>query len=169
MALRSSTAALIAADGSAHRIPHVQIVTAASPAGDLVAGRAASQPQNSVIVDTATGAVRWRAAHWSLGHFSTSGQYVVGTQRVGDQTVSGVGDVVGIWDVATGRQVMTTVLPNMSVVGGPAWEGDDSVLVVVQDRHLQQAIVRVGRDGSITRATSVAPAGTGTFRLASTP
>ena len=33
----------------------------------------------------------------------------------------------------------------------------------------QQAIVRVGIDGTITRATAVAPAGEGSFRLAATP
>ena len=49
------------------------------------------------------------------------------------------------------------------------WEGDGSVLVVAEDRQQEQAIVRVGLDGSITRATQVAPPGEGTFRLAATP
>jgi hypothetical protein len=64
---------------------------------------------------------------------------------------------------------MSTVLPHLSIVGRPVWEGDESVLVVAQDRDQQQAIVRVGLDGSITRATSVAQSGEGTFRLAATP
>ena len=49
------------------------------------------------------------------------------------------------------------------------WEGDGSVLVVAEDRRQQQTIVRVGIDGTITRATVVAPAGVGSFRLTATP
>jgi hypothetical protein len=41
--------------------------------------------------------------------------------------------------------------------------------VVAEDRHHQQAIVRVGLDGTITRATPVAPERQGSYRLASTP
>ncbi len=49
------------------------------------------------------------------------------------------------------------------------WEGDDSVLVVAEDRQQRQAIVRVGLDAPITRATPVAANGEGTFRLAASP
>jgi len=162
-----SGAFLVAPDGSRQRIPHLLIVSAASGTLDLVAGFT-TRSLDPVVADAATGAVRWRAKAWSLGSFSMSGRYLSGTQKLGDQTVEGVGDVVGIWDAATGRQVTRVVLPNMTVVGRPAWEGDGSVLVVAEDRDHQQAIVRVGVDGDVTRATAVAPAGQGTFRLATT-
>ena len=158
---------LIGPDGSRSRIPHVLAVAAVSPSGALVVG--INSLGTSVVTDLSTGAVQWHARHGTLGHFSASGRYVVGVQNVGAQTVQGVGDVVGIRDAATGHLVRSTMLPNLSIVGRPVWEGDGSVLVVAQDRHQQQAIVRVGLDGSITRATSVAPAGEGTFRLAATP
>jgi hypothetical protein len=161
---------VVAADGSLRRIPHLSILVTVSPAGNLVTARGpVARGLVPVVANASTGAVVWRASGWDLGHFSGSGRYVVGTRDVGAQSVAGVGDVVGIWDAATGRQVSTTVLPNMTIVGHPVWEGDDSVLVVAEDRHQQQAIVRVALDGTITRVTSVAPAGEGTYRLAAAP
>lgn len=158
---------LIGPDGSSSRIPRVITVAAVSPSGALVVGT--NSLGNSVVTELSTGAVQWHARRGTLGHFSASGRYVVAIQNVGVQTAQGVGDVVGIRDAATGHRVMSTVLPHLSIVGRPVWEGDESVLVVAQDRDQQQAIVRVGLDGSITRATSVAQSGEGTFRLAATP
>jgi hypothetical protein len=161
---------VVAADGSLHRIPHLSILLSVSPAGNLVAGRGpVARGLVPVVANASTGAVVWRAHGWELGHFSVSGRYLVGTEKLGAQTVTGIGDEVGIWDAATGRQVTGTTLPNMSVVGNPVWEGDGSVLVVAEDRHHQQAIVRLGLDGTITRATPVAPERQGSYRLASTP
>ena len=157
---------LIGPDGSFGRIPHLEVVTATSPSGALVAG---IDPQgNGVVTEPATGAVRWRT-RVTLGHFSASGRYVVTMQNVGVQTVEGVGDVVGFRQAATGRRVSSTVLPDLSIVGRPVWEGDHAVLVVAEDRRGQQAIVRVGIDGRLSRATPVAPAGRGSYRLAATP
>ena len=156
---------LIGPDGSRSRIPHVTSVAAVSPSGARVVGL--NSLGNVVVSDLSTGAVRWRALG-TPGHFSASGRYVVTMQNLGAQTVQGVGDVVAIRVATTGRQVMSTVLPDLSVVGPPVWEGDGAVLVVAEDRHRQQAIVRVGLDGTITRASRVA-AGTDTFRLAASP
>ncbi len=148
----------------------------ATEAGGLVAGQLRSFA-GSAVVD-ATGAVVWRApAAWTLGKFSASGSYIVGTQSAGVQTSADVGDVVGIWDVATHHQVLRKVLPGLRV-DAAAWEGDGSVLVVAEDRHGQEAILRVGLDGSVTRTTSVVagvprPASgrppLTTLRLAATP
>ena len=158
---------LIRPDGSSSRIARVAAVAAVSPSGDLAVGF--TTQGSGTVIELSTGAVQWRARTGTLGHFSASGRYVVTTQSVGVQTVQGVGDVVGIRDAATGHEVRSTVLPNLSIVGRPVWEGDESVLVVVEDRHQQQAIVRVGLDGTVTRATPVAPEGAGSFRLAASP
>jgi RNA polymerase sigma factor (sigma-70 family) len=158
---------LIAPDGSRSRIPHDTSVAAVSPSGALVAG--SNSLGDGVVTELSTGAVQWRTRGATLGHFSPSGRYIMAIQNLGVQTVQGVGDVVTVRDAATGHLVRSTVLPDLSIVGSPAWEGDDSVLVVAEDRHQQQAIVRVGLDGSITRATPVAPQGRGTYRLAATP
>lgn len=157
---------LIGPDGSFRRVPHAATVAAVSPSGALAVGLTAAG--NGVVTDLSTGAVQWRAPG-TLGHFSATGRYVVAMQNVGVQTVPGVGDVVGIRDAATGHRVMSRVLPNLSIVGRPVWEGDNAVLVVAEDRQGRQAIVRVGLDGSVTRATPVAPAGQGSYRLAATP
>lgn len=159
---------MISPDGSLRRIPHVAAlvaVVAVSPSGDLAVGNTARG--YGVVTRLSTGAVQWRAPG-TLGHFSASGRYVVSVQSVGVQTVEGVGDIVAVRDAVTGRLVRSTVLPDLSVVGRPVWEGDDAVLVVAEDRDHRQAIVRVGVDGGVTRATPVAPAGRGTFRLAAT-
>jgi hypothetical protein len=158
---------LIARDGSRSRIPHVAAVAAVSPSGDLVVG--IDHRANPSVTELSTGAVQWRAPQWTLGPFSASGRYVVAMQNLGAQTVEGVGDVVGVRDAATGHRVMSKVLPDLRIVGRPVWEGDGSVLVVAEDRRQQQTIVRVGIDGTITRATVVAPAGVGSFRLTATP
>ena len=163
----SSGPVLIGPDGSPRRIPHVATVAAVSPSGALVVG--IDSRGDGVVTELSTGAVQWRTREGTLGHFSASGRYLVVIQNLGVQTVPGVGDVVGIRDAATGHLVMSTVLPNLSIVGRPVWEGDGSVLVVAEDRQQEQAIVRVGLDGSITRATQVSPQGEGTFRLAATP
>jgi RNA polymerase sigma-70 factor (sigma-E family) len=157
---------LVGPDGSRRRIPHVTAVLAVSPSGALAVG--VNTRGSGVVTELSTGAVRWRT-RGTLGHFSASGRYVVTMQNLGVQTAQGIGDFLGIRDAATGHQVMSTVLPDLSIVGRPVWEGDGSVLVVAEDRQRQQAIVRVGLDGTITRATPVAPPGDGSFRLAASP
>jgi hypothetical protein len=163
----SSGPVLVAPNGSRSRIPDVTDVSAVSPSGDLAVGTDSSG--DSVVTELSTGAVQWRAPRWTLGHFSSSGRYVVAMQNLGAQSLQGVGDVIGIRDAATGHRVTSEVLPGLSIVRAAVWEGDRSVLVVAEDREGRQAIVRVGLDGAITRATPVAPAGQGSFRLASAP
>ena len=155
-------------DGSERPLPHVAYPAGTSTAADLVAGPTAGL-QASVVVDGSTGRVLWRQAGWSLSRFSASGRYVAGRQGVLVEDADPTGATIGIWDAATGRQLVAAALPGLTVLSGPSWEGDGSVLVVAEDSRQQQAIVRVGLDGSITRATSVAPAGQGSYRLATSP
>jgi hypothetical protein len=150
-----SHALVIPSGGLRNAIPlRLSMPTATSAAAGLVAGRARGF-QRSAVVDATTGAVLWRASPaWTLQKFSGSGRYLAGFQSVGVQQSADVGDIVGIWDAATGRQVLQKVLPGLTV-DAEAWEGDDSVLVVAEDRHGQEAILRIGLDGSVTRTTSV--------------
>ncbi len=73
--------------------------------------------------------------------------------------------------------MLQKVLPGL-IVDAEGWEGDDSLLVVAEDRDGQEAILRVGLDGSVTRTTPVVrgvprPAEgrppLATLRLAATP
>jgi hypothetical protein len=172
-----SHAVVIPADhGSWIPLP-LALPRAATEAGGLVAGEASSF-RRSAVVDATTGAVRWRAPFaWVLQKFSASGSYVAGIQSVGVQPSADVGDIIGIWDAATGHQEAQKVLPGL-IVDDVAWEDKDSLLVVAEDRHGQEAILRVGLDGSVTRTTPVVtgvprPAEgrppLATLRLAATP
>ena len=170
--------ALVIPPGHRAAVPlRLGMPTAASAAGDLVAGKARDF-QRSAVVDATTGAVLWRTAPaWTLQKFSASGRYVAGIQSVGVQPSADVGDIVGVWDAATGHPVLQKVLPGL-IVDAEGWEGDDSLLVVAEDRDGQEAILRVGLDGSVTRTTPVVrgvprPAEgrppLATLRLAATP
>ena len=122
--------------------------------GNLVSG-VSRDVTASVVVDATSGDVKWRARYWTLGRFSSSGTYVVGTQGVGQQTEGTVGDVIGIFDAATGHRLLEKALPGLTLDGMPVWEGDDSVLVVAEDREGQEALIRVDLKGDVTRATGV--------------
>lgn len=134
----------------------LRIPRGASEATDLVSGEG-ERIGSSLVVDASSGAVRWRAHAWTLGKFSTSGRYVVGDQEVGKQPEPDVGDVIGIFDAVTGRQILRKELPGLTFDTQPVWEGDDSVLVVAEDDQGREAIVRVALDGTVTRATAVVP------------
>ncbi len=88
-----------------------------------------------------------------------------------------MGDIVGVWDAATGHPILQKVLPGLTV-DAEAWEGDGSLLVVAEDRQGQEAILRVGLDGHVTRTTPVVAGAPrpavgrpplATLRLATTP
>lgn len=146
---------VVTSAGTTIAIPDLSNVQDATPAGDLALGQ--DSYGYGSVVDVPTGAVRWQRQNWTTARFSSSGRYVSGYQDVGPQTAPGVGDVVGAWDAATGRQVLRLVLPGMVVKSPPAWEGDSSLLVVVEDLQHQEAVLRIGLDGSVTRATRVLP------------
>jgi hypothetical protein len=77
--------------------------------------------------------------------------------------------VIGIFDAATGRPVLDKPLPGLTFDSLPVWEGDDAVLVVAHDHDGEQAIVRIGLDGTVSRATAVEDGSAGGFKPSSTP
>jgi len=153
--LRLPSHALVIPPGGKRWIPLPLLgLRAATEAGNLVTGLGRDAEHN-VVVDAGTGQVKWRpSSAWAVGRFSASGRYLTGIESVGVQQSDDVGDIVGIWDAATGHQVLQQALPGL-IVDAAAWEGDDSLLVVAEDRQGQEAVLRVGLDGSVTRATSV--------------
>ena len=176
--LRVPSHALVIPPGHGSAIPlRLAIPRGSSAAAGLVAGEARDF-QRSAVVDASTGAVLWRTAPaWTLQKFSVAGRYVAGLQSVGVQPSPDVGDIVGVWDAATGHPVLQKALPGLIVVAA-GWEDDDSLLVVAEDRRGQEAILRIGLDGTVTRTTPVV-AGVprpaegrpplATLRLAATP
>jgi hypothetical protein len=159
---------LQADDGASRLVSHVEVPRGATPFGDLVAGLAPGLT-DSLVVDTSTGEVRWRLPDWSLGRFSPAGRYVVGIHSGARPPLGSGGDVVGVFDAATGKEVVQRPLPGLLLDSLPVWEDDHSVLLVAEDRAGRQAIIRVGLDGSVTRATPVGPAVLSGYRFAATP
>jgi len=159
---------LQADDGASRLVSHVEVPRGATPFGDLVAGLAPGLT-DSLVVDTSTGEVQWRLPDWSLGRFSPSGGFVVGIRSAAPPPLGSGGDTVGVFDAATGHEVMTRPLPGLLLDSLPVWEDDDSVLLVAEDRAGRQAIIRVGLDGTVTRATSIGPAVLSGYRFAATP
>jgi hypothetical protein len=66
-----------------------------------------------------------------------------------------MGDIIGIFDAATGHPALTLVLRGLSINTLPVWESDDALLVVAHDHDGQEAIVRIGLDGTVTPASRV--------------
>jgi len=165
----NATYVLQAQDGASRLVSHVEVPRGATPNGDLVSGLTSSLT-DSLVVDADSGRVRWRLPGWSLGRFSPSGRYVVGFRSAaGLPHLGAASDSLGIWEASTGHEVLVRDLPGLMLDSLPVWESDGSVLVVAEDRGGAQAIVRIGTDGSVTRATHVGRAVLSGFRLAATP
>ena len=174
--LRLPSHAVVVQPGNGRLIPlHLLRPQASSENANLVSGLA-RDASSYAVVDAITGDVRWQTPTWTLATFSTSGRYVAGAQgpRFGNSGVN----AIAIFDAATGRPVMHREFASFILVGLPVWEGDDDVLVVAQDAKGREAILRIGLDGTVTRATPVVqdtqPPESGRppptlFRLASSP
>jgi hypothetical protein len=119
--------------GGTQKVPHVALATGSTTQNQLVAG-SGGQFLAARVVDLATGSVQWGVRAWHLSHFSPSGRYVIGTQQVGVQQEPEVGDVIGVFEAATGKLVMRVVLPQTTIESVPGWERNDAVVLVGQDR-----------------------------------
>jgi hypothetical protein len=99
------------------------------------------------MVDLETGAVKWSRSAWQLTHFPPSGRYVLGFQHLCVQEEPDIGDVVGVFEAATGTLVRQVMLPQTTIEEG-AWESDDAVVLVGEDRAGGQAILTGWTDRS---------------------
>lgn len=151
--------------GGSQKVPHLLIARASTTRNHLVAGTGGPRLA-ARMVDLDTGELKWSTRAWQLTHFSPSGRYVLGFQHLGVQEEPDIGDVVGVFDAATGKLVMHVELPQTTIEEG-AWESDDAVVLVGEERAGEQAILRIGMDGSVTRATPISLHGN--LRLGGTP
>lgn len=111
---------------------------------------------NAVLVDVRTGEVRAELGSGRVPvSFSPDGRYVVTASYDGDGRPP-----ITVHDVTTGEEVLVVPAPEP---GGPlpdpwavAWEDDTHLLVGALDTA-EQAIVRVGLDGTVELATTPAP------------
>jgi len=140
-------------DGST--IPDMTRAHAVSAAADLIAGEDAN---GNTIVVSASGRVAWTSATWAVSEFSADGRYAAAT-HTGNAAGS---NAFAVLDAGTGKVVAEhDDLPAQdSIGGGPVMDTDGSLLVAATSGNLQQTVLRLDRDGTLTRATPL-------FRLAS--
>lgn len=108
----------------------------------------------SGVMDPATGQLRWKSCDYSDLRFSPDGRYVVADASYFDGPGS---PTLTILDASTGDVVAHFSPVQRDTVVGVAqavWEDDESVLAFV-DEGGDQAMVRLGIDGSIEAVTDV--------------
>lgn len=132
----------------------------------LVSGQLAGHPGSGAVVDADTGEVVWQRQGWYVEWFSPDGSQVLGVSTGRDQPL-----VWGILDAASGELRSQFELPAGLEAQAVTWEGDDHLLMVV-NQGSRQAIVRTTLEGELTRATDVVTtvdADTPTYRFAAHP
>lgn len=137
--------------GEPVEVPGLLQAESASAATGLVAGlsRLTADGACSGAVNGA-GTPVWETCEHSIGAFSPSGTYVVGT----DPEADGNGpSTVSVLDGSTGEEIVTfeVALPRRTVGGfwsQMAWEGDDALVVRVF-RGEEFDMMRLGLDGTV--------------------
>ncbi|NYG59451.1 hypothetical protein BJ980_002374 [Nocardioides daedukensis] len=131
---------------------------------DPVNGRLAGHPAGNedaaaAMLDLVTGEVLWEKAGWRLGRFSPDGNHVIGLRGAGNLPT------VAILDAATG-EVVREIEPRKQLgadhtSNGIAWEGNDTVLIVVHvvagtdaEDHAG-TVLRFDTSGKLERAADV--------------
>jgi hypothetical protein len=137
--------------GEPVEVPGLLQAESASAATGLVAGLSSLTADGacSAAVDGA-GTPAWETCEHSIGAFSPSGTYVVGT----DPEADGYGSpTVSVLDGSTGEEIVTfeVALPRRTVGGfwsQMAWEGDEALVVRVF-RGEEYDMMRLGLDGTV--------------------
>jgi hypothetical protein len=136
-------------------LAQMDLASAVSAEADLIAG---DDPDGNTIVLTGDGRVAWTSKTWAVSAFSPDGRYAAATSR--NSSTGGDSSTVAILDARTGRVVAQHALPEAPVSAGPppVMDVDGSLLVAVTDGDtLEETVVRLDRDGTLTRATPVFP------------
>jgi hypothetical protein len=102
----------------------------------------------SAVID-AEGSTRWETCEYTLGRFSPDAKYVIGRPAYLD----GLGDTtVAVLDAATGKLVVEYEVVEGAHVNNTVWETNDTLLTSLYDDGW--AIMRLGVDGAVTKASS---------------
>ena len=132
-------------------LPGVRLSDGASAEGDLLAGR--TDNGGTAVVSASSGRVLWTDPRWFPGTFSPDGRYLVAYQSA----TGGEFETVGILDARTGALVAQNRLDGVQAlpaVPPVAWDSDDSLLIPYRGGS-EWALLRLGTDGTMTRATPV--------------
>ncbi len=144
---------VIGAGGAAAELTGLVQAESASAATGLVAGLSRITADGSCYgAVNGAGTPVWETCEHSVGDFSPSGAYVVGTDPEADGNGS---PTLSVLDGSTGEEIVTfeAALPRRTVGGfysQVAWEGDEA-LVVRLFRGEEYAMMRLGLDGTVRR------------------
>jgi hypothetical protein len=100
--------------------------------------------------------VQWESSDWIVWGFSADGRYAAAT----DWSGGGSDASIAILDARTGRVVAQHALPGAPISMGPSpvMDVDGTLLLAVTDGNtLEETVLRLDRNGALTRATRVFP------------
>lgn len=139
---------IVAIDGTVTDFGGFQWVNDSSPATGLVAVQTdfrGGDTACSAVVDSTNRQPYWEKCGWSLGQFSPDGRYIVAFgAREGPLPTR-----MAVLDAATGDPVVEF---SGAEAGDTVWEDDETLLAAVVE-HGHQAILRLGINGSVSRAS----------------
>jgi hypothetical protein len=140
----------VAVTAAGHPLPGMARARAVSAEADLVAGEDAA---GNTVVLSGEGRRLWTSSEWAVWAISPDGRYAAATSSPsgGDTTE------VAVLDARTGTVVARhDVLAAGLTVFTPVMDVDDSLLVAASDgRTMAQTVLRLDRDGTLSRATDV--------------
>lgn len=149
-----SRAGIVVSDLTGHlqTLDGLSSADATSGSNDLVGG-IGKDGTSGAVVSVRTRSVLW-VEPWQPRAFSPDGRYVVAVLAPESEATD-----IAILDAQSGSVVARASLADLGVsqFGVPVWEdSDQAVLVGVQDAS-GQAVLRLARDGTVSRATDVEP------------
>jgi hypothetical protein len=132
-------------------LPGMAIARAVSAEAGLVAGE---EEDGHTLVMSPSGHVVWSSADWAVWGFSPDGRYAAATNSPSGGEISSL----AILDARTGEVIAQhdVLRDGISLGGHPVMDDDGSVLIAATDGNtLEQTVLRLDRDGVLTRATDV--------------
>ena len=146
----------LTADGESHEVQGLEHVWDASASSNLLVGVTRFPDSGLPCVGAVRDDVRlWQRCGYTLEELSPDGSMVFGYP---DRPTPGHAQLT-VLDAETGDPVVAfDGSQQAQVVGQPAWEDDGHVLAVVQQGG-RQAVLRLGLDGTVERATDAVQTG----------
>jgi hypothetical protein len=149
---KAPTYGVLGGAGVGTHLAAIDVARASTDQGDLVAGSDAAG--RGLVVSADTGATLWSSAQWAPWAFSPDGKYVAAT----NSPTGGDFSQVAILDARTMAVVAQHALlgNGLFLEGSPSFEDDTHLLFVgLQQRDQARAVLRLGVDGNLDRATAM--------------
>jgi hypothetical protein len=137
--------------GTRHAVANLSEADTSASGGDLIGGLAPDGVSGRVV--DLEGHVQWTSA-WQPKAFSPDGRYVAAVLAP-----NGEGTDLAILDARSGDVVSRVSLADrgLTQVGRPVWEASDGAVLLQVHDATSDAVLRLGRDGTISLASDVEP------------